>query len=272
MRILAHLDLDAFFAAVEELENPELRDKPLVVGGDPQSRGVVSTANYAARKFGIHSAMSAAEALRRCPDAVFLRPGMRCIASTRGSCGTRSARSSRGSSGPGSTRVISISARRQPTAEWRGLWYQASYTCRSISEKSIRTSKYGVLVILLTFVALFLVEITQKVRIHPFQYILIGAALTIYYTLLLSFSEHIGYNPAYIIASLATVTLIGLYSVTFLRNTKLTILFSLLLVIFYAFIFVIILQQDLSLLLGSIGLFLIIGLLMYFSRKVNWYQ
>ena len=74
MRILAHLDLDAFFAAVEELENPELRDKPLVVGGDPHSRGVVSTANYAARAFGIHSAMSAAEALRRCPTAVFLRP------------------------------------------------------------------------------------------------------------------------------------------------------------------------------------------------------
>src|SRR5262249_35818880 len=74
MKILAHLDLDAFFAAVEELENPELREKPLVVGGDPHGRGVVSTANYAARTFGIHSAMSAAEALRRCPRAVFLRP------------------------------------------------------------------------------------------------------------------------------------------------------------------------------------------------------
>ena len=74
MPILAHLDLDAFFAAVEELENPELREKPLVVGGDPHGRGVVSTANYAARKYGIHSAMSCAEALRRCPHAVFLRP------------------------------------------------------------------------------------------------------------------------------------------------------------------------------------------------------
>ncbi len=74
MRILAHLDLDAFFAAVEELENPALRDTPLVVGGDPHGRGVVSTANYAARTFGIHSAMSAAEAFRRCPTAVFLRP------------------------------------------------------------------------------------------------------------------------------------------------------------------------------------------------------
>src|SRR5262245_64561688 len=73
-RILAHLDLDAFFAAVEELEDPSLRKQPLVVGGDPQGRGVVSTANYAARRYGIHSAMSSAEARRRCPQAVFLRP------------------------------------------------------------------------------------------------------------------------------------------------------------------------------------------------------
>ena len=72
--IVAHLDLDAFFAAVEELENPELRTKPLIVGGDPHGRGVVATANYEARKFGIHSAMSCAEALRRCPRAVFIRP------------------------------------------------------------------------------------------------------------------------------------------------------------------------------------------------------
>jgi DNA polymerase IV len=72
--IIAHLDLDAFFAAVEELEDPTLRTKPLVVGGDPHGRGVVATANYVARRFGIHSAMSCAEALRRCPHAVFVRP------------------------------------------------------------------------------------------------------------------------------------------------------------------------------------------------------
>jgi DNA polymerase-4 len=72
--IVAHLDLDAFFAAVEELEDPSLRARPLIVGGDPHGRGVVATANYVARAFGIHSAMSAAEALRRCPHAVFVRP------------------------------------------------------------------------------------------------------------------------------------------------------------------------------------------------------
>jgi DNA polymerase-4 len=72
--ILAHLDLDAFFAAVEELEAPALREVPLVVGGDPHGRGVVATANYRARAFGVRSAMSCAEALRRCPQATFLRP------------------------------------------------------------------------------------------------------------------------------------------------------------------------------------------------------
>jgi len=74
--IVAHLDLDAFFAAVEELESPELRRLPLVVGGDPHGRGVVATANYVARGFGIRSAMSCAEALRRCPSATFVRPRM----------------------------------------------------------------------------------------------------------------------------------------------------------------------------------------------------
>ncbi|MGE5272413.1 MAG: DNA polymerase IV [Verrucomicrobiota bacterium] len=72
--IVAHLDLDAFFAAVEEVEDPSLRRRPLVVGGDPKGRGVVATANYVARTFGIHSAMSCAEAFRRCPQAVFVRP------------------------------------------------------------------------------------------------------------------------------------------------------------------------------------------------------
>ena len=72
--IVAHLDLDAFFAAVEQLEDPALRRRPLVVGGDPKGRGVVATANYVARRHGIHSAMSCAEALRRCPEAVLVRP------------------------------------------------------------------------------------------------------------------------------------------------------------------------------------------------------
>ena len=139
-------------------------------------------------------------------------------------------------------------------------------------QKSTRTAKYGALIIILTFIALFLVEIVRKIRIHPFQYILIGVALTIYYTLLISFSEHIGYNMAYVIASAATVILISLYSTTFLKEGKLVALFSGILTLFYTFIFVIILEQDFSLLLGSLGLFFIVAMLMFFSRNINWYK
>ncbi len=74
IRRVMHGDLDCFFAAVEELDDPSLRGKPVVVGGDPDRRGVVSTANYVARRYGIRSAMAAAQARRLCPHAVFLRP------------------------------------------------------------------------------------------------------------------------------------------------------------------------------------------------------
>lgn len=73
-RRVMHCDLDCFFAAVEELDDPTLHGKPVIVGGDPDRRGVVSTANYVARRFGIHSAMAAAHARRLCPQAIFLRP------------------------------------------------------------------------------------------------------------------------------------------------------------------------------------------------------
>ena len=73
-RRVMHCDLDCFFAAVEELDNPALAGKPVIVGGDPEGRGVVSTANYVARRYGVHSAMAASVARRLCPHAVFLRP------------------------------------------------------------------------------------------------------------------------------------------------------------------------------------------------------
>jgi DNA polymerase-4 len=76
-RKIIHIDMDAFFAAIEVRDNPALRGKPVVVGGDPFGRGVVSTASYEARRFGIHSAMASAEARRLCPGAVFLRPNFR---------------------------------------------------------------------------------------------------------------------------------------------------------------------------------------------------
>lgn len=138
--------------------------------------------------------------------------------------------------------------------------------------RSVRTAKYGALIILFTFMALFLVEITRRTRIHPFQYLLIGAALTIYYTLLLSFSEHVGFNIAYVTATLATVVLITFYSRTFFPTAALSALLFMLLLVFYGFIYLIILEQDFSLLIGSVGLFMVIGALMYFSKNIVWYS
>ena len=76
IRKIIHIDMDAFFASVEELENPTFKTKPLVIGGRPGGRGVVSTCNYVARKYGIHSAMPASRAALLCPHAVFIRPNM----------------------------------------------------------------------------------------------------------------------------------------------------------------------------------------------------
>ncbi|GGH23123.1 cell envelope integrity protein CreD [Mucilaginibacter phyllosphaerae] len=137
-------------------------------------------------------------------------------------------------------------------------------------QKITRTSKYAILIILLTFVSLFLTELIRKQRIHAFNYVLIGAAMIIYYTLLLSFSEQVGYNYAYLIASVFTVGLVSVFIASLLKNKGAAGLFALILSIIYTFIFVIIQLEDLALLIGSIALFVIIALLMYFSRKINW--
>jgi len=136
--------------------------------------------------------------------------------------------------------------------------------------KILRTTKYSTLIILLTFVSLFLTELIKKQSIHLFNYILIGAAMVVYYTLLLSFSEQIGYNYAYLLASASTIILISLFTSSLLKNRNVAALFAVILTVFYGFIFIIIQLEELSLLFGSIALFIVVAMLMYFSRKINW--
>lgn len=137
-------------------------------------------------------------------------------------------------------------------------------------QKTMRSAKYSILIILLSFISLFFIELLNKIKVNLLQYVLIGAAMIIYYTLLLSFTEQIGFAFAYLIASIATIILVSSFIGAFLRNKKAALVFAFILSIFYGFIYVIIQLQDMALLFGSIGLFITVACLMYFSVKINW--
>lgn len=137
-------------------------------------------------------------------------------------------------------------------------------------QKTMRSVKYAILCILLTFAAFFIIENVNKKSVHPFQYALIGLALILFYTLLLSFSEYTGFNVAYIIATLATVGLIGWFVKGILSSARLSVILSLVLVLLYSYIFTILQLQDFSLILGSVGLFVTLGVVMHFSKRIKW--
>lgn len=139
-------------------------------------------------------------------------------------------------------------------------------------QKSHRSIRYAILFIAFTFLVFFFIEVLNKVFIHPIQYILVGIALVVFYTLLLSLSEHLNYNVAFVTSAVATLFLIAGYVKAILKSTQLTALISGILLVLYTFIFVIIQLQDFALLIGSIGIFIILGLVMYFSRKIDWYN
>lgn len=139
-------------------------------------------------------------------------------------------------------------------------------------QKTFRSIRYAILFIGFTFLVFFFIEVLNKIFIHPIQYILVGIALLVFYTLLLSLSEHVKFNMAFIISALATLLLIAGYVRAILKSAKLTYLIAGILTILYTFIYVVIQLQDLALLIGSIGIFVILALVMYFSRKIDWYN
>jgi len=135
--------------------------------------------------------------------------------------------------------------------------------------KSERSVKYAILCIVLTFTAFLMIELIYSRPIHPFQYILVGFALCLFYTLLISISEYLQFNLAYLVSAIATVGMISLYVRSVFDSTKISAFIGLTLVFMYSFIYVLIQSQDYALLMGSIGLFLTLGLVMYFSRKAK---
>jgi inner membrane protein len=139
-------------------------------------------------------------------------------------------------------------------------------------QKTTRSVKYALLFIGLTFLVIFFLEVISKKRIHPVQYILTGAALVIFYSLLLALSEHIRFAWAYIIAASSIIGLIVVYSQTLFHKLNYSIITGIVLVVMYAFLFTILHMSDLALLLGNIGLFIILALVMYFSRTIDWYN
>ncbi|HPA77232.1 MAG TPA: cell envelope integrity protein CreD [Kiritimatiellia bacterium] len=138
-------------------------------------------------------------------------------------------------------------------------------------QKAERTVKYAALFIVLTFLTLFFSEVMNRIRIHPLQYLLVGLALIIFYSLLISIAEHLGFAKGYLIASAATIGLITGYARSVLQKRSLALMVGSLLALLYVYLYVLLQLGDYALLFGSIGLFLILAAVMFLTRRINWY-
>ncbi len=134
-----------------------------------------------------------------------------------------------------------------------------------------RSIKYGILFLVLVFTTFFLFEVTARQKIHPFQYLMVGAALCLFYLLLLSISEFLGSGLAYLIAALASTLLITWYCHFFLGGGVRTLMIGGGLAGVYTFLYITLRQQDYALLMGAIALFLLLALVMFVTRKIDWY-
>jgi len=141
-----------------------------------------------------------------------------------------------------------------------------------IYQQAERAVKYAVLFIVMTFVVFFLWEIGRARLLHPIQYSFVGFAMCVFYLLLVSLSEHLGFDVAYVGASVATTVLIALYSARVLGGRVEGISMGGGLVALYGFLYLLLRLEDYALLAGSIGLFTMLALLMFATRRVNWYE
>ncbi len=141
-----------------------------------------------------------------------------------------------------------------------------------VYQQSERSTKYGILFISLTFIAFWVFEIIRKLPIHPVQYLLVGFALSIFYLLLISLSEHIAFGWAYFIASIACTALLGFYLAGVLRSLSASVFFTAIIALLYAVLYIIISLENTALLMGSGLLFASLTVLMTITRKIDWYK
>ena len=134
-----------------------------------------------------------------------------------------------------------------------------------------RAVRYAVLFIGLTFVTYFLMEIVGGLRLHPLQYLLVGLANTLFYMLLLSFSEHVGFGVAYVLSALGSAALISGYSAAILEQRIRAVLIAIVLAGLYVFLYLTLKAETFALLAGSLGLWIVLAAIMYLTRRINWY-
>ena len=141
-----------------------------------------------------------------------------------------------------------------------------------VYQKSMRTVKYALMFIMFAFLAFFFSEIMNKLRVHPIQYLLIGLAIVLFYSLLISISEHTNFDIAYWISSLAIIGLITGYSKSILKKTGMALTVGCVIFILYGYLYIILQLEDYALMMGSVGLFVVLGLVMFLTRKIDWYN
>ncbi|TAM57828.1 MAG: cell envelope integrity protein CreD [Rhodanobacter sp.] len=138
-------------------------------------------------------------------------------------------------------------------------------------QRNVRAGKYGLLFIVMTFVAFFLFEVLKRLRVHPVQYLLVGAALATFYVVLLALSEQIGFGPAYALAAAAVVLIVGGYAAAVLRARRAGALLGGVLTLIYAMLYGLIAAEQYALLIGALVLLAMVALMMYLTRRIDWY-
>lgn len=134
-----------------------------------------------------------------------------------------------------------------------------------------RSLKYGLLFVALTFGVFLLAELTGKVRVHPVQYLLVGAALAVFYIVLLALSEHLGFAPAYVLAAAALTAIIGAWGTVALGSRARGLGLGAWLAVLYGFLFMMVRSEDNALLIGAFGLLAMVAASLYLTRRIDWY-